>query len=109
MEKTESVMYLKSSMMGMPGKLSLSNGILELEAHKQGVSGFGILGALLKRKVEAPNHGFKWEIADITEITQGKHGVQKNVLEVKNAQGEQFRILVKNFEEWKALIEESQK
>jgi hypothetical protein len=30
-------------------------------------------------------------------------------LEVKNAQGEQFRILVKNFEEWKALIEESQK
>ncbi len=107
MEKTENVMYLKSSMMGMPGKLTLTNGILELEAHKQGVAGLGILGAILKRKVEAPNHGFKWELKDIAEITQGKHGVQKNVLEVKNAQGEQFRILVKNFEEWKTLIEES--
>jgi hypothetical protein len=107
MEKTENVMYLKSSIMGMPGILKISNGTLELEAHKQGVGGLGILGAILRRKVEAPNHGFKWEISDITEITQGKHGVQKNVLEVKNGKGEQFRILVKNFEEWKTLIEES--
>ena len=106
MEKTENVTYLKSSVMAMPGKLSLSGQILELEAHKQGVGGMGILGALLKRKVESTNHGFKWPVSEISEITRGKHGVQKNVLEVRNSKGEQFRMIVQDFEEWKSLLEQ---
>lgn len=109
MEKTESVLYLKSALMAMPGKLTLSNQTLELEAHKQGAGGMGLLGSLLKRKVEAENHGFKWPVSEITEITQGKHGVQKNILEVRNAKNEQFRIQVKDFEEWKLALEQSKK
>ena len=109
MEKTEFVTYLKSSMMAMPGQLTLKDQTLELEAHKQGVGGLGFLGAILKRKVESTNHGFKWAVSDITEITQGKHGVQKNVLEVRNSSGEHYRILVKNFDEWKTLLEGGKK
>ena len=109
MEKTENVLYLKSTLMAMPGKLTLSDQTLELEAHKQGVGGLGLLGTLLKRKVESANHGFKWSLSDITEITQGKNGVQKNILEVRNSNGEQFRIQVKNFEGWKSSIEQSKK
>lgn len=105
MDKTENVTYLKSSVMAMPGKLSLKNDTLELEAHKQGVGGMGLLGSLLKRKVESVNHGFKWPVSEITEITQGKHGVQKNVLEVSNSKGEKFRMIVGDFEAWKSLLE----
>jgi len=107
MEKSDSVLYLKSPLMAMPGKLTLIDQTLELEAHKQGVGGLGILGALFKRKVESQNHGFKWSVREIVEITQGKHGVQKNVLELRNSNGEQFRILVKNFEEWKSVLMQS--
>jgi hypothetical protein len=107
MEKKESVLYLKSAVMAMPGKLSLNGKILELDAHKQGVGGLGLLGALLKRKVESTNHGFSWSIDEIASINQGKHGVQKNVLEVNHQDGRQFRIQVSNFEEWKNAIESS--
>lgn len=107
MEKKESVLYLKSAVMAMPGKLSLNGKTLELDAHKQGVGGLGLLGALLKRKVESTNHGFSWPVEDISSITQGKHGVQKNVLEVNHQDGRQFRIQVSNFEEWKNAIESS--
>lgn len=105
MEKTESILYLKSAVMAMPGQLSLNGKILELDAHKQGVGGFGLLGALLKRKVESTNHGFSWSVEDIASVTQGKHGVQKNILEVNHHDGRQFRIQVSNFEEWKNAIE----
>ena len=44
-------------------------------------------------------------INDVEEINQGKHGLQKNILELKLKNGNQFRIQVKNFEEWKKLIE----
>ncbi|TXI83129.1 MAG: hypothetical protein E6Q38_04110 [Crocinitomicaceae bacterium] len=107
MEKTESVLYLKSAMMAMPGKLNLNGKTLTLEAHKQGVGGFGILGSLLKRKVESTNHGFSWTVEDIATITQGKHGAQKNILEVTHQDGQQFRIQVSNFEEWKNAIDAS--
>jgi hypothetical protein len=107
MERTESVLYLKSAVMAMPGKLSLNGKTLELEAHKQGVGGLGLLGAILKRKVESTNHGFSWSVEDITTITQGKHGAQKNILEVNHKDGQQFRIQVSNFEEWKNAIDAS--
>jgi hypothetical protein len=107
MEKTEPILYLKSAMMAMPGKLTLTGKTLELDAHKQGVGGFGLLGAILKRKVESTNHGFSWPVEEISSITQGKHGAQKNILELNHQDGRQFRIQVSNFEEWKNAIEES--
>lgn len=105
MEKKESVLYLKSAMMAMPGRLSLSGKTLELDAHKQGVGGFGLLGAFLKRKVESTNHGFSWPVEEIASINQGKHGAQKNILEVNHQDGRQFRIQVSSFNEWKNAIE----
>ena len=105
MEKSEDVLYLKSSIMAMPGKLMINGNNIELIAHKQGVGGLGLLGAIFKQKVESVNCGFKCLINDVEEINQGKHGLQKNILELKLKNGNQFRIQVKNFEEWKKLIE----
>ncbi len=105
MEKSEEILYLKSTLMAMPGKLIINGNELELTAYKQGVGGLGILGALFKQKVESVNHGFKCLIDDVLEINQGKHGLQKNILELKLKDGNQYRIQVKNYEEWKKLIE----
>lgn len=105
MEKSENVLYLKSSLMAMPGQLSINGNNLELTAHKQGVGGLGLLGAIFKQKVESVNYGFKCLVDDVVEINQGKHGLQKNILELKLKNSDQFRIQVKNFEEWKTLIE----
>ncbi|WP_024772086.1 hypothetical protein [Aquimarina macrocephali] len=99
-QKEEKVGYLKSKLNLMQGTLYLTPNRLVLDAHKTGVSGLGILGALLKRQVEKKSFGFNLEFKDIEKITQGKHGVTKNVLEVTDKQNETYRIIVKNYEEW---------
>ena len=51
--KQENIGYLKTKVMLMQGVLTLSETHLKLEARRTGVSGFGILGFLLKKKVES--------------------------------------------------------
>ncbi|TMU50367.1 hypothetical protein [Flagellimonas algicola] len=98
--KEEKIGFLKSKLNLMQGILYLTPNRLVLDAHKTGVGGFGILGALLKRKVEKKSFGFSLDFKDIKKIAQGKHGVQKNVLEITDNQNKTFRIMVKNYQEW---------
>ena len=100
--REEKVGYLKSKMNLMQGTLYLTPNRLVLRAHKTGVGGLGVLGALLKRQVEKKIFGFNLEFKDLKKITQGKHGVQKNVLEITDKQDETFRIIVKNYDEWES-------
>lgn len=99
-QKEEKVGYLKSKVNLMNGTLYLTSGRLVLDAHKKGVGGLGILGALLKQKVEKKSFGFNLEIKDIKKVTQGKHGATKNVLEITDKHNETYRIIVKNYQEW---------
>lgn len=98
--KEEKVGYLKSKLNLMQGTLYLTTNRLVLDAHKAGMGGLGILGALLKKQVEKKVFGFNLEFKDIKEIKQGKHGVQKNVLEVTDSQNETYKIIVKNYHDW---------
>ncbi len=98
--KEEKVGYLKSKLNLMQGTLYLTSNRLVLDAHKTGVGGLGILGSILKRQVEQKSIGFNLEFKDIKEITQGKHGVQENVLEITDKQNDTYRIIVKEYQEW---------
>lgn len=98
--KEEKIGYLKSKMNLMQGNLYLTPKRLVLDAHKTGVGGFGLLGAILKKKVEEKSFGFNLELSEIKDIAQGKHGVQKNVLEITDSQDETYRIVVKDYQEW---------
>lgn len=102
--KEEKVGYLKSKVMLMQGTLTLTETHLKLEAHKTGVSGFGVLGSLLKRKVESETFGFNVPLSDITSVTQGKHGVNKNVLEIELIDQIEYRILVDDYSKWSLLL-----
>lgn len=102
--KQEKVGYLKSKMMLMQGVLTLTETHLKLEAHKTGVSGFGILGAIIKRKVESEVFGFNVPLSDVTSISQGKHGVNKNVLEITLIDQIEYRILVDDYTKWSLLL-----
>jgi hypothetical protein len=102
--KREEIGYLKSKMNLMEGVLRLTPTRLILEAHKMGVGGFGILGSIMKRKVEQKVFGFDIALSEIKEITRGKHGVQKNVLEITVATDEMYRILVKDYADWESAL-----
>ena len=104
--KEEKVGYLKSKLNMMQATLYLTPDRVVLDAHKTGVGGLGLLGALLKKKVEKKSFGFNLAFKDIKGIAQGKHGVQKNVLEVTNQQDETFQILVKNYQEWESELKD---
>lgn len=97
--KEEKVGYLKSKANLLQGTLTLTETSLKLEAHKTGVGGMGLLGSILKRKVEQADHGFELSLTDISSITQGKHGLQKNVLEIADGQNT-YRMIVKSYQEW---------
>ena len=102
--KQEDIGYLKSKVNMLQGTLYLTPKRLVLHAHKTGVGGFGLLGAILKRKVEEQNYGFNLELKEIKNVTQGKHGVQKNVLEITDLDNNQYRILVKDYNEWNMAL-----
>ncbi len=100
----KNVLFLKSKINALPGFLILQADVLKLTAHKQTINLGGLLGAFLKKKVEEKDQGFEWNVNDIVSISKGKHGVQSNVLELKHKNGEEFRILVKNYDVWHSAI-----
>lgn len=104
MKKEEQIGYLKSALNLMQGTLTLDNDKLILDAHKTGVGGMGLIGSLLKKKVESKSFGFETQLTEIKSVEQGKHGVEKNVLEITLSSGEQYKVIVKDFNDWKSAI-----
>lgn len=102
--KKEEVGYLKSALNLMPGTLILAPGRIYLDAQVARASGFGLLGALLRSRKVKIHRIFDLEIAGIKGVSQGKHGVQKNVLVITDAQNKNYRIIVKNYAEWENLL-----
>ncbi len=96
--KEEKIGYLKSKLNLMQGTLYLTPTKLILEANKTGVSGLGLLGNLLKKRVEKKNIIFSLEFNAIKNVRQGKHGLQKNVLILTG--DIDYKVIVKDYEEW---------
>lgn len=103
--KEERVGYLKSKWMLMQGVLQLTETRIKLEAHKTGVSGFGVLGAIMKRKVESKVFGFNVPRTDITAVKQGKHGLNTNVLVLVLIDQVEYRLLVDDYAAWSLLLD----
>ena len=104
--KEEKIGYLKSSLNMQQGNLTMTPKRIVLDAHKTAVGGLGLIGALLSKKVEKRNVIFNLEHSAIDSVAQGKHGVNKNVLEIKDNQNNTYRILVKNYPEWETAIKD---
>ncbi|HYG52698.1 MAG TPA: hypothetical protein VD905_17430 [Flavobacteriales bacterium] len=102
--KEENVGYLKSKMNLLQGKLSITANHLVLTAHKTTVNLFGVIGALLKSRVEKEFQVFKLSLKDIQKIENGKHGMNKGVLEITDNKNQTYRILVKNYADWENTI-----
>ena len=102
--KKEEVGYLKSALNLMPGTLILTPGRIYLDAQVARASGFGLLGALLRSRKVKIHRIFDLELTGIKAVSQGKHGIQKNVLEIMDTQNKTYRIIVKNYAEWENLL-----
>lgn len=102
--KDERVGFLKSKLNLMQAELFLTPNRLMLEAHANGVAGFGLLGALLRKKAEQKDHGFNIPIKEIIKVEEGRHGLQKNILEITVSSGKTYRMMVKDFKEWEMEI-----
>ena len=102
--KKEDVGYLKSALNLQQGTLVMTDKKISLEAHKTAAAGMGLLGSLFKSKIEKPNTIFDLEFSGIHSVAQGKHGAQKNVLEITDKQNNTHRIIVKNYQEWEEAI-----
>jgi hypothetical protein len=107
--KKEAVGYLKSSFNLQQGTLLMTDQFIRLEAHKAGVGGLGLLGFLLKSKVEKVNTIFHLHFDAVQSVEQGKHGAQKNILEITDNENIKHRIIVKNYSEWADAIGEYKK
>ncbi|MCD6068139.1 MAG: hypothetical protein K0S33_2965 [Bacteroidetes bacterium] len=104
--KQEHVGYLKSKLNLMNGILSLTKTQLVLEAYQRSVEDGGLFRALFKKKNDMDTEGFAFDLHTI-KTSRGKHGFNKNVLEVTDANGISWRILVKDYTEWESLLKQS--
>ena len=102
--KQETVGYLKSKINLQQAVLLLSAQRLTLKENKATVNSGGILGFLIKKQVEKDNVIFSLNLADIQKISQGKHGMQNNVLEIKDRNHVTHRVIVKDYLEWENSI-----
>lgn len=101
--KSEKVSYLKTKLQLLNGELFLTEDRLILVSNKTTIAS-GFIGRWIKRKIESKKYGFDLKLSDITDVNQGKHGIQKNVLEITDKTGNTYRIIVKNYDLWELSI-----
>lgn len=101
--KSEKVSYLKTKLQLLNGELFLTEDRLILVSNKTTIAS-GFIGRWIKKKIESKKHGFDLKLSDITDVNQGKHGVQKNVIEITDKTGNTYRIIVKNYDLWELSI-----
>ncbi|MEP0357430.1 hypothetical protein [Paraglaciecola sp.] len=56
------------------------------------------------QKAEEKSFGFNLKLGEIKRISQGKHGVQKIVLEITDSNNETYRVIVKDYQEWESQL-----
>lgn len=112
--KEEKILYLKSALNGQQGNLTLTPKRIVLDAHKSAVhtGAGGLIGVaileIFRKKIEKSKDIFNLEPSQIESVEQGKHGINKNVLLIKDKQNNTYKIIVKNYPEWEAKLKEFQ-
>jgi hypothetical protein len=101
--KEEMVGYLPKSYRLVEGKLILYSTHIAFESFQYG-GGLSLLKAIFNRDTEKDDPSFTLQFSDIKAITQGKHGLQKNVLEIYNQDGKVYRLVVRSYVEWEYLM-----
>lgn len=104
--KQEQVGYLKSALHLRQATLVLTDNRISLEADDTGVMGRGILTFLpfMKDKLGKSKMIFDLALGEIGKVTQGKHSVQKNVLEITDRHDNTYRMIVGSYQEWEGLL-----
>lgn len=101
--KEEMVGYLPKSYKLLEGKLTLFSTHIALDSNQYS-GGLSLLKAIFNRDTEKDNPSFTLQFSDIKAITQGKHGLQKNVLEIHDQNGKVYRLVVRSYAEWEDII-----
>lgn len=102
--KTENVGYLKSAINLQTGVLKLENKQLSLSAKRATLYGFGLIGLLLQKWLAKENEVFNMPLSDINSVEPATHGINKNVIKITDKRGIDYKLIVKNKEEWIALL-----
>jgi len=107
--KEESVGYLKSRFKLQQGHIRLTPKTFALHVDQFGIGGTGTMGGVMKKRIQEKDNGFHCALSDISQITHGKNGFNKEVLELHLSNGKKHRITVKSVAEWRTAISEQKK
>ncbi len=106
--KEEKIGFLKSKLQMHPGVLFLTNKRIVCETTKPTVTLGGIAGLIISLLVKnKPKTIFDIENKTIQSVTQGKHGLAKNILEISDMNNNTYKILVKSYPEWEELLKKA--
>ncbi|MBL7912065.1 MAG: hypothetical protein JNJ41_13485 [Bacteroidia bacterium] len=102
--KTEKVGYLKSKINLQQATLTMTATKISLQCNKTAMGGLGLLGALLRKRIEKIDTVFDLDLESIRSVEQGKFGAEKNVMQITFNQNVTYRVIVNNYKEWEDLI-----
>ena len=100
--KLETVTYLKSRVDLHEATLIMTPEKILLRANKAN----SLLNSFFRKEKEKAITVFELNYKKIDRVSQGRHGVQKNLLEITDKQNYTHRILVKNYHEWENAIKQ---
>lgn len=100
--KQEYVGYIKSRFQLWNGMLYLTSDRLIMEASPVAESETAL--ALFNRSKEKKEIKFDIARGDIQKIEKGRHGLNRNVLEITDLTGQVWKFIVKNYEEWESEL-----
>ena len=105
-KREDDVLYLQSKLAGYEAVLALTSSKLKLVADDSGALNRGLYQFLpfLKDKPQKTKVVFDLDTASIKNVVQGKQGFNNNVLEITDVQNNQYRIVVKSYEQWAELL-----
>jgi hypothetical protein len=107
-KKEEHVSFLKSKFAAYDATLTMYPMRLSLEAEDSNIFTRGIISFLpfLRNKLQKMKLVFDLDISSIKSIQQGQQGLSKNnnVLEITDKNDTTYRVMVKDYAEWKNVI-----
>lgn len=101
--QTEKVIWLKGKIMGYQATLNLYHHGIEMTTPPTFLRMLGLIG-LLFASFSKGKEVFSLSFAQIAKMEQGKHGINTNILELTDKEGQTYRIAVKDYSHWDKLL-----
>ncbi len=105
-QESMGVIFFKKMYFGIEAEIAMTNTHLYLEADDCGIMRRGVLSFIpfLKKQLQKIVLIFDLPFSEIKSVTQGKYGMNPNILVITSKQELVYRIAVKNYKEWEDLI-----